>query len=404
MSIPDIQHPLGLLRDKRIDDAIEALERKVEAMPAHLTAYVLLARAYESRRRWGEALRAWKSAHMLMPTSPLVREGRERVLERLDEIPEPDAGAPAGPSAPDGNGRRVVSAEETMADALTGARAPDDRSEGAASEGAASEDAASEGAASEDAASDEPGSDESAPAEPPAREPVTGDEPEDDLEEEEELPTDLDALDEAREALNLPAPGEADAPAESDPAGRGAGEKEGPSERKPSEPSEKEPEDEAASGGSSALPSDLDDLRDRAEREARQGGARPGLRHRSSGGPEGPDLEGLGGDAEGDGSDDDGDLDRLIEELESARIDPSGIDPTSEPEAGDAPEPDLESDVGEMVSETLARIYANQGQYRDASRIYVKLAARDPERIREYLEKAASMREKADRRAAEEGA
>jgi hypothetical protein len=389
-------------------------------MPAHLTAYVLLARAYESRRRWGEALRAWKSAHLLMPTSPLVREGRERVLDRLDEIPEPDVDAPAGPSAPDGNGRAVVSAEQTMADALASARAPAGRAgDEAPDEDRGAEDRGAEGPEAEGPEAEGPEAEARDEAGDEMGDQFADEGGDEGLDEEVELPTDLDALDEAREALNLPTPGDADAPAENEPPEPARPENEpsaeGPPEETPGQKAGDEAGSEAgdeagseatASDGASALPSDLDDLRDRAEREARQGGARPGLRRRSSGDAGGPGLggraEGAGDDAGQGGDGSDGDLDRLIEELESARIDPSGIDPAPEPEAGEeASEPDLEGGAREMVSETLARIYANQDRYREASRIYVKLAARDPERIREYLEKAASMREEAERRAAE---
>jgi len=81
------------------------------------------------------------------------------------------------------------------------------------------------------------------------------------------------------------------------------------------------------------------------------------------------------------------DLDRLIEELETARIVPR-------PDLEDIPEPDLEDDIDDMVSETLARIYSSQEQYGEAARIYEKLATMDPERADEYKEKAAEMREK----------
>ncbi len=79
------------------------------------------------------------------------------------------------------------------------------------------------------------------------------------------------------------------------------------------------------------------------------------------------------------------DLDRLIEELESARIVP---DP--EPEA--IPPPDLESEIEDMVSETLAKIYASQNQFEEAARVYEKLAAQQPERATEFLHLATEMR------------
>ena len=66
------------------------------------------------------------------------------------------------------------------------------------------------------------------------------------------------------------------------------------------------------------------------------------------------------------------DLERLINELESARIVP-------EPELEDLPPPDLDDDIEGMVSETLARIYASQKQYREAARVYEQLALQNPD-------------------------
>ncbi len=82
------------------------------------------------------------------------------------------------------------------------------------------------------------------------------------------------------------------------------------------------------------------------------------------------------------------DLDRLIEELESARIVP-------DPEPHAIPPPDLENEIDDMVSETLAKIYASQNQFEEAARVYEKLAARQPERATEFLHLATEMRRKA---------
>jgi thioredoxin-like negative regulator of GroEL len=82
------------------------------------------------------------------------------------------------------------------------------------------------------------------------------------------------------------------------------------------------------------------------------------------------------------------DLDRLIDELEGARIDP-------QPDVSDAPKPDLENDIDDMVSETLARIYISQDQYEEAARVYLRLASQEPDRAQEHLEKAAALRDRA---------
>jgi len=83
--------------------------------------------------------------------------------------------------------------------------------------------------------------------------------------------------------------------------------------------------------------------------------------------------------------------------LESARIEP-------DPDVDEVPAPDLESDVDDIVSETLARIHEAQDQYRKAAQIYVKLASQEPDQARVYLEKAAEMRRKAERNAPEDDA
>jgi tetratricopeptide (TPR) repeat protein len=82
------------------------------------------------------------------------------------------------------------------------------------------------------------------------------------------------------------------------------------------------------------------------------------------------------------------DLDRLISELESARIVPR-------PDFESIPPPELEDDIEDVVSETLARIYASQGQYDEAARVYEILAGQHPRDASGYMQKALEMRSKA---------
>jgi len=82
------------------------------------------------------------------------------------------------------------------------------------------------------------------------------------------------------------------------------------------------------------------------------------------------------------------DLDRLINELETASIVP---DPDIPMVSAD----DLESDIEDVVSETLARIYANQSYFEEAAAVYQKLAVQHPHRKEEYLQRSAEMKEKA---------
>lgn len=122
-------------------------------------------------------------------------------------------------------------------------------------------------------------------------------------------------------------------------------------------------------------PSDLESLRAQTEQSTRQQHAASGL--------SAADLS-----SSADALDDLDDLDRLIEELRSARIQP-------DPSIDDLPAPNLDDDIEDMVSETLARIYASQGAHHEAARVYVQLAAQEPERSEEFLQEASRMRQKA---------
>lgn len=81
-------------------------------------------------------------------------------------------------------------------------------------------------------------------------------------------------------------------------------------------------------------------------------------------------------------------LDDLIKELETARIVP---DPKVEPVSAGR----LEPDVDDVVSETLAKIYANQKFYEEAARVYEKLAVQHADREDEFKQKASEIRQKA---------
>jgi len=85
------------------------------------------------------------------------------------------------------------------------------------------------------------------------------------------------------------------------------------------------------------------------------------------------------------------DLDRLIDELETARIVP-------DPEIDDIDEADLTTDIEDVVSETLARIYASQNCFMEAGEVYEKLALQHPERSDEFRGKAADMLSRATAR------
>ena len=177
---------------------------------------------------------------------------------------------------------------------------------------------------------------------------------------------------------------------------------------------------DAAPGGDESPPPDeqgddaptdedagLAQLRRQAEREARQGGARPDLSDASSAPdrPSPPDASPPTPEEQVEQLEDEGDtddLDHLIDELQSARIEPepdAGADaPPSKPDTPDSADDaeGTENEDEEIVSETLARIHEGQGDYQEAARIYATLAEQEPDRADEFREKAGQMREKAD--------
>lgn len=81
-------------------------------------------------------------------------------------------------------------------------------------------------------------------------------------------------------------------------------------------------------------------------------------------------------------------IDELIRELETARIIPDPSVPPAIPE-------DMEYDVDDVVSETLARIYENQRHFEEAARVYEKLAEQQPDRAAEFSQLAADARAQA---------
>ena len=566
--VSNIQRALYLLRKKKVNAAIRLLEATTRGLPAHLMAHVLLARAYELKRQWEDALAAWDEAHLLMPTSPLVQAGRERVLEKRAQQARPEGDTAdiadllrdisdalaagdettaeettaddAAPETPPANARppqRADDTEETDEDDA-GAAAESAEAEAAAEDeddavhmvlddllsseserptgeieipseddmdAADLDDAVGNVLSEEDEAASEVPDDaeeddvlaveETTPAPPSeetAPEPVSqAPEPEAETEEQEttkrqaeellptnvflsggppdedepslddvatvddeatsgEPATDVRAEPEPRgedETLAEATPGDSatadgDAP---EPTGDTAedttaedtttedtttedtttedtttedtddedtlpdlpgstelldaiqSETEGePPKTAPAAEGDGSAESDAETSADEAM-AELERLRERATAEARMGGARPDLAA-SLQSNEADDDE-AADEADTSDQEEAGDLDRLIQELESARITPNPT-PDSIEEETDAPAVpgiDLEEDdVGEMVSETLGRIYASQGRYREAARIYVKLAAQEPEDARTHLETASQLRAKSD--------
>lgn len=375
MSITDTQEALDLLKQDRTDEAIAVLERQVAYLPAHVVAHVMLARAYEVKKEWGKALEAWENARFLVPNSPIVRKGKQRVVSKLaveepsvpvmhpeasseaaeeGAVPVP-AAEPAEASAPL---QPQPEAEDVVPDAETAEDAPPIDVEEVDVDEAPVRDETSRGRRE----TIRLGAGQVAYVKPDSMEiklstPVSKDRPA------------ADEASDTEEAESVEADTENDAPevASEAPAADTTPE-EGPSTQvfsweglPPEESAEAADEqgvDEPTTGAAAA------------EEEKADGEAADDEEPV----PRGPKT---------------GDLDRLIRDLESARIEP-------DPDLDDIPPPDLDDDIEDLVSETLARIYTAQGQYREAARIYVKLASQDPDQARQHLEKAAELRERAD--------
>ena len=356
MAVPDLQDAISHLQQNNADAAITVLEAKIDELPAHLTAHVLLARAYEAKQRWADALTSWENVRFLMPNSPVAREGKERVLRRLGQD---DTSSESSPSPTPAD-----SADASPDD--TGAPPDDDSSP--------VPDSAPEGTDSSEA----PPSDEEStptPSTAAASDPATDASP--------DAPSSPEAPDTASTA---PASDASSSEAASDQTD---------DTEPPSEP------DSSERRGPTTAPeavSELEQLRQKAEEEARKGGAR-GNRTEKAPSPASEQDETPDPESETDLSDtpeervremnEDDDLERLIDELESARIEPN-------PDVEEVPTPDLDDEVDDIVSETLARIHEAQDEYRKAAQIYVKLASQEPDQARTYLQKASKMRERAE--------
>ena len=84
MSSIDIQAPLKLLKNGQSAQAIPLLEAHVRALPGHVAAHALLAKAYAEEEMWEEALSVWQQAAFLMPNSPSILHGLQLAIENMN--------------------------------------------------------------------------------------------------------------------------------------------------------------------------------------------------------------------------------------------------------------------------------------------------------------------------------
>ncbi len=413
----EIQAAARLLADGNPADAARMLESLVAATPVYAAGLVLLARAYGEEGRLDDALEAWHRAHFLVPTSPLVRRERQRLLDArvlgidvADSAPAPSAMPPPLPTLEES----IETEDDLLAEALLAeaAAAPsdpvfDDSGEAGTDELDEPFDTLWADEPAEDDLLDVQWEEDQPPTEPDA--PGLSDAPPPVLDAEDvDASTGAPVMDAFEWSLSppedrppvLPTPDQVDAD----------------SPRLFSEEAfaaETTFEAETVFGRTAPLPRDedpeagwtlLDETHDPAQTftGAQEADVAPPLAFDRSlwsvvptaaesseaGTPARSPAPGEPDDATSGPPQDD--LESLIEQLETApriRPDPHFVEPES------VEDPQQEDE--DVVSETLARIYAAQAQFSEAAVVYDRLAVLRPDRAAEFRRRAEEMRGRA---------
>jgi tetratricopeptide (TPR) repeat protein len=334
MARSDFQRAVTLLDEGDAAAAAALLVRVADTAPMQASAQVVLARALESAGRNEEACEAWRNAFFLMPNSPLVGEALQAALSRKIDL-ETQAAQEFQPEAQ----------QEPATEPFTRPFTDPLPSPEPATEPVRDPEPFRE-PETEPFREPEPFPDpERPPVHPPRPEPEPGTEP-------------FRPPEPRREPGTEPTPDPSPRPEPDTPA----------PEPIPTEPGR---EESLEASEEEDLPDVQPGFRDIEDERFRNQGE--------------PPLDISPGHITDDG---DLDLDRLIAELEGARIVPG-------PHLEDLPPQEPEDDSDDIVTETLARIYAAQQQYDESARIYELLAARHPDRSAEFRALADEMRTRA---------
>ncbi len=106
MAAPQIEHAFALMTRGDAAQAANVLSRLLRDAPAYAPGHVLYAQACEALHRWPDALSAWQTVSLLMPDLDMARAGvlrSTRVIATLRSMaPTPDAEPdPDPPTAPE---------------------------------------------------------------------------------------------------------------------------------------------------------------------------------------------------------------------------------------------------------------------------------------------------------------
>lgn len=346
METPDLQHALELIEQGRPDEAVPLLDTLAAEMPTYAAAFAMLARAHEAAGNWEAAREAWHRARFVMPNSPAIADGLHRVetttAPTLDLDDEPDA------LRMDLDLLTEFDAvlDETLGQAFNPFTQPqqpagaDDAATMPAEDAQIGQDYQALGPT--EAEDDEPAADD-LPYEPPSESPF-------------EAPADT-PFQPREDPEETAAPAQAAAPDD-------------PEDDFTNNPAGIYDEIERLIAEKEQGPPTIEDIQEETVRNALAREAE------AAEAPAPPADDPAPGD----------DLDRLIEELESARIVP-------DPDLDDEPATPPEDEIEDIVSETLARIYAAQGQHEEAARVYDELARQHPDQADYFLDQAARLRD-----------